>query len=51
MKEAKTEEVKEQIVPTKNEISVPQPVKKLPFGIPKLNIGGLGLSEIVPEAG
>ena len=29
----------------------PPPIKKaLTFGIPKLNIGGLGLSEIIPES-
>jgi hypothetical protein len=46
--ELPVEEVKEQSVRP-----IPQPpvVKKLPFGIPKLNIVGLGLSEIVPDAG
>jgi hypothetical protein len=30
----------------------PAPLKKgLPFGIPKLNVAGLGLSEIVPGTG
>jgi hypothetical protein len=42
------EEVKEQSVKPIPQAPV---VKKLPFGIPKLNIVGLGLSEIVPDAG